>query len=423
MIRAYNIDCTEFMQRQPDKAFDLAIVDPPYGDGGWGQWAGRSRGRFGGRFDKYKIGGGTNKMRTGGSWSVKYQKNSPNTNGGVFSSDIRHWDFAPEPEYFAELFRVSKNQIIWGGNYFELPPTRCFVVWRKLSISESFSMAMCEYAWTSFIQNAKYFECAPQGTAKEPRIHPTQKPVALYKWLMTKFAKPGWKLLDTHGGSFSSAIAAHELGFDLDICEIDADYFKAGKERLENIQQQLFFANGRCNTGGLDMMSNIGLDTNRAMIADFVDYCRADGKSRKTIGCHKTALSAASKYINRPFPQVTADGWREAVVAAAEERGWTRNSIWQANSAVRALCRWMYATGISEAVSVNRKPGGSGRPSKEELSVRVKFFGTEDPQQIFTYRGKPVSAIAVAALRLAMRDGFLYRVVMSDAERAAVRGK
>lgn len=83
----------------------------------------------------------------------------------------------------------------------------------------------------------------------------------------------------------------------------------------------------------------------------------------------------------------------------------------------------MYATGISEAVAVNRKPGGSGRPSKEELSVRVKFSGTEDPQQIFTYRGKPVSAIAVAALRLAMRDGFLYRVVMSDAERAAVRGK
>ena len=171
------------------------------------------------------------------------------------------------------------------------------------------------------------------------------------------------------------------------------------------------------------MMSNIGLPENRLWIDEFLDYCREDGKSRKTIGCHKTALSAASKYISRPFPQLTADGWREAVAAATEERGWTRNSIWQANSSVRALCRWMAETGIAEAVAVNRKPGGSGRPSKEELSVRVKFTGTENPEQIFTYRGKPVSAVAVAALRLAMADGFLYRVVMSEAERAAVRGK
>lgn len=171
------------------------------------------------------------------------------------------------------------------------------------------------------------------------------------------------------------------------------------------------------------MMSNIGISENRDFIAEFLDYCRENGKSRKTIGCHKTALSAASKYISRTFPRLTAEEWREAVAAATEERGWTRNSIWQANSAVRAMCRWMYATGISDAVAVNRKPGGSGRPQKTTLSARVKFSGTENPEQIFMYRGKPVSAVAVAALRLAMKDGFIYRVVMSEAERAAVRGK
>ncbi len=111
--------------------------------------------------------------RTGGkTWAEKYGQN------------ISHWDVAPPKKYFEELARVSKNQIIWGGNYFDLPPTRCFLVWKKTTISENFSMAMAEYAWTSFNENAKVFEHAPQGTATDPRFHPTQKPVALYEWIL-----------------------------------------------------------------------------------------------------------------------------------------------------------------------------------------------------------------------------------------------
>ena len=101
--------------------------------------------------------------------------------GDEVRKKIIGWDVAPGEEYFKELFRVSKNQIIWGGNYFSLPPTRCFLVWRKLTISESFTMAMAEYAWTSFNGNAKVFECAPQGASKDPRFHPTQKPVVRWR--------------------------------------------------------------------------------------------------------------------------------------------------------------------------------------------------------------------------------------------------
>lgn len=155
----------------------------------------------------------------------------PTTNGGV---TIEHWDVAPPKEYFSELARVSKNQIIWGGNYFSLPPTRCFLIWRKLSISENFSMAMCEYAWTSFNDNAKLFECAPQGTKKDPRIHPTQKPVRLYEWLLGRYAKPGYKILDTHVGSASSLIACRRAGLEYWGFEIDPVYFKMANERLQN---------------------------------------------------------------------------------------------------------------------------------------------------------------------------------------------
>ena len=171
------------------------------------------------------------------------------------------------------------------------------------------------------------------------------------------------------------------------------------------------------------MMSDIGLPENRVSIDEFLDYCLAQGKSKNTIDSHKRALSAVSKYIRKPFPLATNDDWREAIGCATDERGWTRNSIWQANSSVRALCRWMAETGITDTVAFNRKPGGSGRPQKTMIPDRIRFEGTEDPEQIFMYHGKPVSALAVAALRLAMEDGFLYRVVMSDAERAAVRGK
>ena len=160
----------------------------------------------------------------------------PTKKGGA---DIRHWDFAPPQEYFAELARISKNQIIWGGNYFPLPPTRCFLVWKKLTISESFSMAMCEYAWTSFNDNAKLFEAAPQGTANEQRFHPTQKPIALYAWILDRYAKPGMKILDTHVGSASSLIACHRAGLEYWGFEIDPVYYKQAMERLKKEKAQV----------------------------------------------------------------------------------------------------------------------------------------------------------------------------------------
>lgn len=148
------------------------------------------------------------------------------------------WDVAPGQEYFDELFRVSRNQIIWGGNYFKLPPTRCFLVWRKLTISESFSMAMAEYAWTSFNSNAKVFEYAPQGQPGD-RFHPTQKPIALYEWIYKNYAEQGMKILDTHMGSQSSRIAAYNMGLDYTGYEIDETYFKLGCERFERHAAQM----------------------------------------------------------------------------------------------------------------------------------------------------------------------------------------
>ena len=159
--------------------------------------------------------------------------------GDEVHKKIIAWDVAPEQEYFEELFRVSRNQIIWGGNYFSLPPTRCFLIWRKLTISESFSMAMAEYAWTSFNSNAKVFECAPQDSS---RFHPTQKPVALYEWIFKLYAKDGMKILDTHLGSGSSRIAAYNRGLDFVGYEIDKFYFDKQEERFErhSAQQNLF---------------------------------------------------------------------------------------------------------------------------------------------------------------------------------------
>ena len=148
------------------------------------------------------------------------------------------WDTAPGKEYFDERFRVSRNQIIWGGNYFELPPTRCFLVWRKLTISEKFSMAMAEYAWTSFNANAKVFEHVPQDSTGT-RFHPTQKPVALYKWILQNYAKPGDKILDTHVGSASSLVACRETGHKYVGFEIDKEYFDKASERLKAAEQQV----------------------------------------------------------------------------------------------------------------------------------------------------------------------------------------
>ena len=160
--------------------------------------------------------------------------------GGEIRKKIVAWDVAPKQEYFNELFRISRNQVIWGGNYFSLPPTRCFLIWRKLSISEQFSMAMCEYAWTSFNTNAKWFEYAPQG--KGDRFHPTQKPIALYEWILNNYAKEGDIILDTHVGSASSLIACRNTNHKYVGFEIDEEYYRLAKERLdaESAQMNIF---------------------------------------------------------------------------------------------------------------------------------------------------------------------------------------
>ena len=194
----YNMDCMDLMAQSPDKYFELAIVDPPYGIG-----------------DKFK-GGKTGKMN--------------------FNEIVnKDWDKVPTPEYWEQLFRVSKNQIVWGGNYFALPPTRCFIVWDKL-ISEDFSLAMAELAWTSFDKLAKIVRMpTPKDGGK---IHPTQKPIKLYQWLLKNYAKPGDKILDTHVGSASSLIACHQMGFDFIGSELDKEYFDKATERLELVKSQ-----------------------------------------------------------------------------------------------------------------------------------------------------------------------------------------
>jgi len=243
MSEFINADCMEYLPKYPDNYFDLAICDPPYGGGSSSDARdtchGAIVGRFGGRFDKYFTGDGSMPTqsvkcsRTGGR-SRKYQ-----TNGGIFDHDIRHWDIAPEPAYFEQLRRISKNQIIWGGNYFDLPPTRCFIVWRKRNIpAEGFTMAPVEYAWTSFNRNAECFEKSSAGTPSNPRIHPTQKPVELYMWLLDKFAEPGMRILDTHVGSGSSLIACERMGFEYVGFEIDGAYYKAASNRIEEEARQ-----------------------------------------------------------------------------------------------------------------------------------------------------------------------------------------
>lgn len=163
--------------------------------------------------------------RTGGTWAAKFGKK------------IIAWDVAPEKEYFDELFRISRNQIIWGGNYFNLPPTRCFLIWRKTNIPENFSMAMCEYAWTSFNDNSKVFDFRSDNQPN--RFHPTQKPIELYAWIYRRYAKEGDKILDTHLGSGSSRIAAYDAGLDFVGCEIDKEYFDLQEKRWEDYTAQM----------------------------------------------------------------------------------------------------------------------------------------------------------------------------------------
>jgi len=201
-----NEDNMELMARYPDKYFDLAIVDPPYGIGA----------------SEMTMGNGKNK---------KYKK------GKIWDNET------PNQEYFEELFRVSKNQIIWGGNYFSLPLTKSWIFWDK-GINGDCDFADGELAWISFNKVLRIAPIRYKGFlgADTERIHPTQKPIKLYKWLLDKYAKQGDKILDTHLGSGSIAIACHDYGFDLTACELDKEYFDKAMQRINNhtAQQKLF---------------------------------------------------------------------------------------------------------------------------------------------------------------------------------------
>ena len=198
----YNKDCVQGMKKYPDKHFSLSVVDPPYGiNAGWGI----------GRAARKKIASGEIK---GGHWDDK----------------------TPTLEYFEELFRVSKNQIIWGGNYFKLPTSKCFLIWDKGESIYNRDFAECEMAWASFDKCARIFKKNPN---QNNRIHPTQKPVALYDWILSRYANPGDLILDTHLGSGSSRIAAHKAGLDFIGFELDTDYFNAQEERFKLFKSQL----------------------------------------------------------------------------------------------------------------------------------------------------------------------------------------
>lgn len=230
MIELLNIDCMEYMATMSDKAFDLAIVDPPYGI------------NFG-RFNR------TNTDSAGNRYKANKYKQAD-------------WDTAvPNKNYFDELMRVSCNQIIWGGNYFielakvETPnlktieqfnqyiekSTEKWIFWYKQNPVPNFADG--ELAWHSFNKNKqfdfRYYGGLEGKTSASDKIHPTQKPVALYKWLLHNYAKPGERIIDTHGGSMSSAIAGEQMGFDMTLCELDKDYYDAGVKRFKEQTMQL----------------------------------------------------------------------------------------------------------------------------------------------------------------------------------------
>jgi site-specific DNA-methyltransferase (adenine-specific) len=214
MINLIHGDCMDYMRSLPDNAFELAIVDPPYGIG---------------------ENGDRNKSRTKLAVAQDYKPFA----GGDIS--------APEQKYFLELFRVSKNQIVWGANHFadRLPSaaSSCWIVWDKLTGKSDF--ADCELAFTSFKTAVRKFSFQWSGMLqgdmknKERRIHPTQKPIKLYDWLLSNYAKPGDRILDTHLGSGSSAIAAHYAGHDFVGIELDADYYEAAKKRFNEATKQM----------------------------------------------------------------------------------------------------------------------------------------------------------------------------------------
>ena len=217
----FNIDCMDKdkgMPSYPDKYFELAIVDPPWGTG----WD-----------------GDVPSMTISPKMSEKRKQTWKNR---VASKYVRkNWDIKPGKEYFDELFRVSKNQIIWGGNHFDLPQSCGWIFWDKL-MDEGFSVADGELAWTSFDKAVKKVTVLWAGYKKgEPtnRIHPTQKPLTIYKFLLNNYAKPGDKILDTHVGSASSIIACIDLGFDVWGYELDEDYYKAATKRIADFESQL----------------------------------------------------------------------------------------------------------------------------------------------------------------------------------------
>lgn len=192
----YNMDCMEYMKNIPNKFFDLAVVDPPYGIGA----------------SEMTMGNGKNK---------KYHKG-------------KKWDSSPlDSSYFEQLFRVSKNQIIWGGNYFNLPNTKSWIFWDKGIYGDS-SFADGELAWTSFDKVLRIASVRYKGFLgmDKNRIHPTQKPISLYAWILKNYANIGDKILDTHLGSGSNRIAAYKLGFDFYATEIDKEYFNDQEKRF-----------------------------------------------------------------------------------------------------------------------------------------------------------------------------------------------
>ena len=203
-------DCMDLMKEYGENHFDLAIVDPPYGINIGANKSGLGR-RKGDKKAEYKI----------GDWDKE----------------------CPSKFYFQQVLKVAKNSVIWGANHFisKIPiDSSCWIVWDKL-FSDAVSFAGVELAWTTFYSTAKKFECSPHQST---RIHPTQKPVQLYKWLLTNYAKPGQRILDTHMGSGSIAIACHYFGAHLTACEIDEDYFRAACQRIERETRQTTFWEG-----------------------------------------------------------------------------------------------------------------------------------------------------------------------------------
>lgn len=234
-VKLINGDCMDVMSEYPDNYFDLAIVDPPYGINA----ANMNMGQNLNRSDGWKRSEST---------AVKAKKGRLNTGSGKLRDRALNtmscdWDaYPPDENYFKELFRVSKNCIIWGGNYFDLPPTRCVICWDKVQPWENFSQ--WEMAWTTYDKPAAMFRWSNTGGANsETKIHPTQKPRKLYEWLLNKFAESEFKILDTHLGSGSSAIAAHYFGVSEFVgVELDKDYYKEACDRFdrETRQEQLF---------------------------------------------------------------------------------------------------------------------------------------------------------------------------------------